>query len=72
MMSDTTTNPAATSANVFLTDPVLDIGDVARLLKVDAQAVRYLHRMRRLRGRRVGRGLRWRLSTVNKYVEKHL
>ena len=62
----------AIGCDIQLRDPVLTIAEVSGLLKVDDQAVRYLHRMRRLRGHRVGRELRWRLSAVERFVEKHL
>ena len=55
--------------DIQLRDPVLTVDQVASLLQVDAGTVKHEHRMRRLRGHRVGRRLRWRLSAVDRYVE---
>ncbi len=69
MSDDATTNGNASMNDLRLRDPVLTVDQVASLLQVDIGTVKHEHRMRRLRGHRIGRALRWRKSEVDRFVE---
>jgi len=53
----------------FMRRLLLTREQVAEVLGVDAGCIDYLHRIRRLPGCRVGKGLRWKPATVREYVK---
>lgn len=55
--------PESTAQPLLLTQ-----ADVARLLNVSEWQVYGLHRMGRLRGKKIGRVLRWRRADVERFV----
>ncbi len=57
-----------TSDGLRVTDQILTMDQVARIVQVDARTIRYLHHIDRLRGYVVGRELRWRPLNVNRYI----
>ena len=66
-MSETT---SPTRTNELLGKLLLSKDEVAELLGVSAETVDYLHRVKNLRGVRVGKRNLWRPHDVQEYVEK--